>query len=240
VSLRDPGSYVDQMHPEGLVPGDDQGRFFRGSGTSQATAVVAGEVALLLQAKPNLTPDQVKALLRVTADRLPQSGDPAQGAGVVDIAAALDLLSTKGFVNSLSGLLTATGPTPPASTGTGSIEASRGGEHVVDPTSGDPLVGERDAQGNPWNGATWAAASGDGDAWAKGGVWNGGVWTTDKWKDHGVLSATWTGSSWNGIPWAQHDWSDSTFQSRSWRNDNWRSRSWREDSFKSRSWRSLS
>jgi serine protease AprX len=239
VSLRDPGSYVDQMHAEGHVPGDDDGRFFRGSGTSQATAVVAGEVALLLQAKPNLTPDQVKALLRSSADRLSQSNDPAQGAGVVDIGAALDLLNPKVLLSSVAGLLTNSGPTPPASTGTGSIEASRGGEHVVDPSTGDPLVGERDAQGNPWNGAAWAAASDEGEAWAKGGVWNGSVWTTDKWKDRAVLPATWTGTSWNGIPWQQHDWSDSSWQSRSWRNNNWRSRSWREESFQSRSWRGL-
>ena len=52
VSLRVPGSYVDELHPEGLVDGDTSERFFRGSGTSQATAVVSGEVALLLSARP--------------------------------------------------------------------------------------------------------------------------------------------------------------------------------------------
>ena len=88
VSLRVPGSYIDTQHPEGLVAGDNAGRFFRGSGTSQATAVTSGEVALLLQARPTLTPDQVKALLRSTADPL-AAANPAQGAGVTDLAAAL-------------------------------------------------------------------------------------------------------------------------------------------------------
>ncbi|MDX6301031.1 MAG: serine protease AprX [Nocardioidaceae bacterium] len=239
VSLRDPGSYVDQLHPEGLVPGDDEGRFFRGSGTSQATAVVAGEVALLLQAKPNLTPDQVKALLRATADRLPQSSNPAQGAGVVDVDAALDLLNPKILPTVLAGLTRSGQPALPASTGTGSLEASRGGEHVVDPSTGDELVGERDAQGNPWNSAAWADVSGAGTAWSKGGVWNGSVWTSDKWKDKAVLPAAWAGSSWNGVPWGAHQWSKAAWESRSWRNDDWRSRSWREDSWQSRSWRSL-
>jgi serine protease AprX len=49
VSLRTPGSYADRSHPEGLVTGDRHQRFFRGSGTSQAAAVVSGAVALLLQ-----------------------------------------------------------------------------------------------------------------------------------------------------------------------------------------------
>ena len=54
-----PGLLRRPAHPEGLVSGPAQ-RFFRGSGTSQAAAVVAGEAALLFQAQPKLTPDQVK------------------------------------------------------------------------------------------------------------------------------------------------------------------------------------
>jgi serine protease AprX len=239
VSLRDPGSFVDQMHPEGLVPGDDAGRFFRGSGTSQATAVVAGEIALLLQAKPSLTPDQVKALLTATADRLRQGNDAGQGAGVVDLGGALELLNPKVLPTFLAGLLGSGQSTAPSASGTGSIEASRGGEHLVDPSTGDELVGERDAQGNPWNGSAWAKASATGAAWSKGGLWNGGAWTSDKWKDKAVLPISWTGTSWNGVAWSQHQWSAASWDSRSWRNDDWRSRSWREDSWKSRSWRSL-
>ena len=49
------------------MAGDSTGRLFRGSGTSQAAAVVSGAAALLLQAYPNLTPDQVKAALVSTA-----------------------------------------------------------------------------------------------------------------------------------------------------------------------------
>ena len=63
VSLRAPGSLIDQAFPGGRV-GD---RLFRGSGTSQAAAVTSGAVALLLQQYPNLTPDQVKAALVASA-----------------------------------------------------------------------------------------------------------------------------------------------------------------------------
>ena len=68
VSLRAPGSYVDANNPQGLVSGDVSGRLFRGSGTSQAAAVVSGAIADLLQAFPSLTPDQVKYALTASAD----------------------------------------------------------------------------------------------------------------------------------------------------------------------------
>src|SRR5205823_12338461 len=67
VSLRDPGSVVDTEYPSAVV----NTRFFKGSGTSQAAAVATGAIALLLQARPDLTPDQVKALLVSTASLMP-------------------------------------------------------------------------------------------------------------------------------------------------------------------------
>ena len=240
VSLRVPNSWVDQTHPEGMVPGDTEGRFFRGSGTSQATAVVAGEVALLLQARPNLTPDQVKSLLMDTADPLVQNPNPAMGAGVVDVNAAINLINIKTITAVISRLLGGRPAALPDSTGLGTLEASRGGEHVVDPATGDALVGERDATGAPWNGTAWARASTNGRAWTTGGVWNGHVWTTDKWKSGQVQAAIWPGSSWSGIPWSSHEWSDSSWEARSWRNNDWEARSWREASWLARSWRDLS
>src|SRR5690349_7855076 len=79
IGLRDPGSYIDVNYPTGLVPGDTTGRLFRGSGSSQAAAVTSGAVALLLQKRPTLTPDQVKAILMATADPLPKVTSYAKG-----------------------------------------------------------------------------------------------------------------------------------------------------------------
>ncbi len=231
VSLRAPGSNADLQHPEGLVAGDDEGRFFRGSGTSQAAAVVAGQAALLFDAKPKLTPDEVKAVLMRTARPLGHA-DPAQGAGVTDVAAALALVESKATV--------AAAPNGhPASTGLGSLEASRGGEHVVDPGTGIALTGEVDALGSPWNAPAWVAAQQQGATWSKG-VRNGRAWTGERWKDKRVLAVRWTGDSWNGKSWAEQGWSDDVWQARSWRGDSWKARSWREESWKARSWRSLS
>jgi serine protease AprX len=57
------------------------GALWRGSGTSQSTAIVSGAAALLLQAHPSATPAQVKASLRTAARNLPGSRD---GQGLLD------------------------------------------------------------------------------------------------------------------------------------------------------------
>lgn len=77
-------------HPAHRVTGAQGSQYFRMSGTSMASGVVAGSVALLLQHEPNLTPDQVKYRLMATAMtnwagyKLGQSG-----AGYLDIHAAI-------------------------------------------------------------------------------------------------------------------------------------------------------
>ncbi len=61
-------------------------RFVKGSGTSQAAAMVSGAVALMLSKDPSLTPDQVKFLLRGTATPIPgASGKNNQGEGKVNL-----------------------------------------------------------------------------------------------------------------------------------------------------------
>jgi serine protease AprX len=61
------------------------------SGTSMATPVVAGTVALMLQADPTLTPNAVKAILEYTAQMNPGYDHLTQGAGFLNAKGAVDL-----------------------------------------------------------------------------------------------------------------------------------------------------
>jgi serine protease AprX len=61
------------------------------SGTSMATPVVAGTVALMLEANPKLTPNAVKAILQYTAESHDGESVFAQGAGYLNAKGAVRL-----------------------------------------------------------------------------------------------------------------------------------------------------
>jgi serine protease len=76
------------------TPGADNYAFY--AGTSMATPHVAGVVALMLSANPNLTPDDVANKLKATARPFPAACTGC-GAGIVNAAAAVNAaLATSG------------------------------------------------------------------------------------------------------------------------------------------------
>ncbi len=92
------GNYVDLVAPGveilSTAPGN---RFHPYTGTSFATAHVTGLVALLLQMRPELTPEEITALLETTARDLGDSGkDELFGSGAVDACRALEKLAGRG------------------------------------------------------------------------------------------------------------------------------------------------
>jgi serine protease AprX len=225
-SLRNPGSVVDTEYPAAVV----DSRFFKGSGTSQATAVVAGSVALMLQQRPDLTPDDVKRMLMTTAQ--PVVGTPnATGSGLINVVAA------------------AAAPRPliaqtfTKSTGLGSLEASRGAVHIGDGGT-NSLTGERDIFGKAWQPSVWAPASSNGTSW-NGGVWNGTAWAgtcfctaSTLWTSNSWSSNSWSSNSWSSNSWSSNSWSSNSWSSNSWSSNSWSSNSWSSNSWSSNSWSS--
>jgi serine protease AprX len=225
VGLRDPGSFVDVTHPEGRIIGDSAQRLFRGSGTSQAAAVVSGAVALLLQDFPQLTPDQVKAALVGTAGGVAGLDPVAGGTGQLDVMKAASAVRAAIATQAKTGFVPNVTQTFPTATGTGSLEAARGGGNLMDPTTGQLLLGEVDVQGGPWNGAAWAKASASTTSWV-GGTWNGARWTGDAWSSTGWLGARWSGARWSGARWSDISWDGARWSGARWSGAWWDGARW--------------
>jgi serine protease AprX len=217
-SLRTPGSTVDDEHPGARV-GE---RYFRGSGTSQAAAVVSGAAALLFDARPDLTPDKVKALLEASATPLVNVELRAQGAGRIDVERAYRSLVPPTYRQTFA-----------RSTGTGSLELARGTSHLSDDEQ--ELVGERDIMGRPWDGATWAPLSSQGTAWS-GGRWNGEDWTGASWAGWSWTGVSWEGKSWTGKSWTGKSWTSDDWAGKSWTGKSWTGKSWTGKSWTGKSW----
>ncbi len=205
-------------------------RYFEMSGTSMAAPVVSGIVAALLQARPDLAPGAVKAVLMYTAQPLAGAGFEDQGTGEVNAALAAQLASAfaphaaalpagsdaaPGF--DLRAPLVATIGGEAAAAGRGVIYS--GGFLFLDRVkradgyrSGTPA-----APGVPWDGeilsggvqwADGAAVDGDGLLWADGILWSGAAARTSApravdgtlWSDGIVWSDSQVGAT--GILWS--------------------------------------
>jgi serine protease AprX len=220
-SSRVVGSYVDDTYPGART---DYGNF-RGSGTSQAAAAVSGAVALILQKRPTLKPDQVKALITSSATQLRQKNVKTAGIGEINVAAALAKATPT------------TTQTWARGAGTGSIEKARGGTHIV--YNSTSLAGETDVFGK-FDVAAWAKASAAGTSW-KGGVWMGHRMAGDGWTGTSTASKTWAAgtwpitvfgkdaladSDWSGHYWSGDDWSGHYWSGSDWSGHYWSSNSW--------------
>jgi Subtilase family len=211
VSLRDPGSFVDAGNPAARLGGS---RFFKGSGSSQAAAIVSGGVATLLQQRPGLTPDQVKFLLMSTASPLPGADPVAQGEGLINLHNAREARTPTAADTMQSW---------PRSTGLGSLQQARGS--VIASDDGVVLSGEQTIFGDVWDPVAWASASWDGTTWS-GGSWNGRTWSGDCWCASGWAGRTWSGRTWSGNAWSGRTWSGRTWSGRTWSGNGWSAGDW--------------
>jgi serine protease AprX len=220
-SLRVPGSNVDINYPSART-GDT---LFRGSGTSQAAAVTSAAAALLFQAKPGLTPDQVKDLLK--QGTFLQVGKAA-GAGIreINVNRALTLTPTtvkQVWMNSV---------------GTGSIESTRGSSHVI--ANNVALSGDRSIFG-PFSSTTYAVKAVTQTTWS-GGKWMGYQMAADGWTGTSFASKTWGPAAWPGGPWGgtgswtDPAWSGQRWEGRFWAGGKWTGRFWASDDWSGSTW----
>jgi serine protease AprX len=216
--LRVPGSVVDDENPGAVIGG----RFLRGSGTSQATAIVAGAAADLLQKYPSMKPDQVKRQLMATAHAFTGATNVYRGNGVIDVAGAINTASN-----------TSTQSLMFYGYGTGSLEAARGSAHVSDGVT--DLTGEQDIFGSAWSGSSWAALAARYSSWS-GGTWNGRTWSGNGWNGRTWSDAVWDGRTWSGRTWSDSSWAGKTWDGRTWSGSTWDGRTWSGRTWSGRTW----
>ena len=221
VSDRAAGSTIDAFRPTARFGAS----MFKGSGTSQAAAGVAGVAARMLDVDPTLTNDQIKGVLMATADR--RLAGPRAGAGLVDAAAATTAVTPpkKGPAPVLP--VANAGVKP--STGTGSLEGSRGTLHVYGDLDGDgtadPIVGEVDALGRSWDPAAYAAA-----------VWSAATWEVATWAPlaseiSGAGGSAPTGPAapvvaWDPAYWGATSWVEANWDAKFWGAKFWGAKFW--------------
>ena len=224
VSIRVPGSALDTLFPERVVVAQNGSTYFRLTGTSMATAVASGAAALLLARRPDLTPDQVKALLVGTTQPYgQQSGqvlpDPtAGGSGLLDayaaMTAALRTASTSISVSGLlgGGLLTGTLQTwAPLACANRGLRPADGFARTLFPVLyGSPLYWKDPTLGGiNWQTLTWDSVAWDSVAWDNF-AWDSVVWDSVAWDSIAWDSVAWDSVAWDSVAWDSIAWDSFT------------------------------
>jgi serine protease AprX len=209
VATRDEGSTVDSLHPDAVVDGD----YFKGTGTSQAGAIVSGVAALLYDANPSLRPNTVKSILMGSTIRSSQYRTGG-GSGLLDVAGAFQSINAGEWAN--AGLV--------RSLGAGALDGSRGRFHVHTDLNHDGqldlVTGEQDVLGAPWDSTSWSSTS-----------WSSTSWSSTAWsslisENSGWASTSWSSTSWSGMYWSSTSWSSNSWSSTSWSSTSWSSVAW--------------
>src|SRR5438552_6152644 len=204
VSIRVQGSALDTPFPDHVVVAHNGSTYLRLSGTSMATPVVSGAVALLLQAQPSLSPDQVKALVVGATQPFGQDSgmalpDPAAGGtGLLDALAAVRAQA--------SGGAGATGTLPGTTLGThlanrGLRPADTFARSMFRVLYGSPLRWKDPTLGGlAWGSVSWDSVAWDSVAWDNYD-WDSIAWDSVAWDTYNSASIAWDSVAWDSIAW---------------------------------------
>ena len=248
VSLRVPGSTIDQQNPSAVV----EGNYFKGSGTSMSAAVTAGAAALLLSARPQLTPDEVKALLMGSATPVLDGDTESAGAGVVNAAAAASMNDSDLVLHPLPDMGPVMQPfTPPGLqfdwrqvNGQGAFFwASKKWSSRQGQTDGDLNATSNAARqwaARSWDARQWDARSWDFLMWQArqwaARSWDARSWAARQWTARAWAARAWDARSWDAQSWLARQWTSRTWDGRSWDGITWDGRTWDARTWDARAW----
>ena len=204
VSLRVPGALLDEQFHAARI-GE---RHFRGSGTSQAAAVASGAVARLLAARPELGPDEAKAVLRATARPLDGADAALQGSGLVDVTAA-----------AAAAVPADARQRHARAHGTGRMRGTLGVELAVE---------HPDADASRWTASRWTASRWTASRWTAS-RWTASRWTASRWTASRWTASRWTASRWTASRWTASRWTASRWTASRWTAGGWSTAGWGDD-----------
>jgi serine protease AprX len=240
VSLRSPGSVVDTENPQSRI-GDG---YFRGSGTSMATAVTSGVVAATLGTAPTLRPDSVKNLLTGTAYAATGLTRAAGGgAGGLDAARVL--------AEAPRWRMSRTEAQFDRDTAAIGRDAKRWLALEKAFTDGDRAAaaeawkklgaGSRDWAARAWvqldpTTRDWAARAWVSEGWPAGADATADEWAARAWVARAWVARAWVSDDWAARAWVNEDWAARAWVARAWVSSDWAARAWVSGTWSARAW----
>jgi serine protease AprX len=198
------------------------------TGTSMAAPVVAGTVAMMLEANPNLTPNAVKAILQYTAEVREGESFLAQGAGLLNALGAVRMATYVGAARKGSVVASDTiegeriawsrhiiwgnqriaGGLRMLVTSAWALGVTWGAEaaNIVwsEHVRADNIVWSEDCGGADCEGVVWGARSEDGSVWGTARVSDKVAWKTDNivWSEAQSQNIVWSEAIPDNIIWS--------------------------------------
>jgi serine protease AprX len=239
VSSRSVGSTVEANFPNAIIGNT----YFKGSGTSFSSAIVAGTAALVVQKMWSLNPNQIKYRLMNTAKGVSGATAMQQGTGSID---AFNAVVSTDTTSANQGVAPAVGG--------GSLQGSSGTSCYRDANGaclsdadliaasgfntaafyGSPWGGSA-WNGSAWNGSAWNQSQWNGSAW-NGSAWNGSAWNGSAWNGSAWNGSAWNGSAWNGSAWNGTDWAGSAWNGTVWGGSAWNGSAWNGSAWNGSAW----
>jgi serine protease AprX len=168
-------SFIYTRHPEGRQAGG----LFKGSGTSEATAVASGVAAAYFSAHRDASPKQAKAAVRDAARALHKSG---AGRGLLQMVG-----------DRAAGA-------PESDAGESRFDASSWSHNSWQHNNWANWLA------SSWSASSWSASSWSASSWSASS-WSASSWSASSWSASSWSASSWSASSWSASSWSASSWS---------------------------------